>query len=107
MEESTRVRSAALFASLGHPTRIAIVELLADQKLSVNEISEALGLGQSSTSQHLAALLRSGVLAVTPQATKRLYRTRGPRIGRVLALISEFCEVQGLKGDPEMDHAEL
>jgi len=100
MDEPTRVRSAALFAALGHPTRVSIVELLAEHERTVGEVSAALEIGQSSASQHLAALLRAGALAVTQRGTSRHYRLRGPRILRVVDLISEFCDVQGLKGEP-------
>lgn len=100
MDEAIRVRASALFNALGHPTRIAIVELLVERELSVGGVSAALSLGQSSASQHLAALLRAGVLDVTPRGTSRLYRIRGPRITRILDLMKEFCEVQGLKGEP-------
>lgn len=107
MDESTKLRVSALFASMGHPTRISIVEMLDRQAMSVGEISAALNLAQSSTSQHLAALLRAGVLDVTPRGTSRLYRVRGPRIMRMLNLIHEFCEVQGLRGEPQDEEREF
>lgn len=77
-----------------------MVEILIKQEMSVGEISVALDLAQSSASQHLAALLRAGVLDVTPIKTSRLYRVRGPRIAKIIELIKEFCDVQGLKGEP-------
>lgn len=107
MDEPTKARSAALFAALGHPTRISMVELLNKDEMSVGGVSAALDLAQSSASQHLAALLRSGVLDVTPRGTSRLYKVRGPRIAKILELIKEFCEVQGLKGEPLDEHSEL
>lgn len=103
MDEDKRARVAALFSAMGHSNRITIVELLSEEELSVGEISSRLGLGQSSASQHLAALLRSGVLTVTQRGTCRLYRVRGPRIPKILALITEFCEVQGLSGTPSSE----
>ncbi len=107
MDEPTKLRSAALFASLAHPTRISIVELLQKREMSVGEISAGLDLAQSSASQHLAALLRAGVLNVTPRGTSRMYGVRGPRILKILELIREFCDVQGLKGEPLDEHPEL
>ena len=107
MDDPTRTRAAALFASLGHPTRISIVQLLAERELSVGEIGHELDLAQSSASQHLSALLRAGVLAVTPKGTSRLYRVRGPRIIRIVEIIGEFCNVQGLKGEPSDEHIEF
>lgn len=68
--------------------------------MTVGEIPLALDLAQSSASQHLATILRSGVLDVTPRGTSRHYRVRGPRIAKILVLIKDFCEVQGLKGEP-------
>lgn len=100
MDEQTRIRAAALFAALGHPTRIRMVEHLTTKEMSVGEVASVLKLAQSSASQHLAALFRSGVLDVSQKGTSRLYRVRGPRIERILKLITEFCEVQGLKGEP-------
>lgn len=103
MDEPTKARASALFASLSHPVRISIVELLAEEAKSVGDIAHTMQLPQSNVSQHLAALLRSGVLNVTPKGTSRLYQVRGPRILRILDLIKEFCEIQGLKGEPTDD----
>lgn len=101
MEPQILVRSAALLASLGHPARIQIVCLLAEGDLNVSEITDALQLPQSNVSQHLAALLRTGVLRVTPKGTSRRYQVRGPRILKIIHLIHEFCQIQGLEGEPE------
>ena len=67
--------------------------------MSVNEICAALSLGQSATSQNLAALTRAGILVVEHKGANRIYRVRGPRIARILALIEEFCQVHELYGD--------
>lgn len=84
-----------------------MVELLIKEEMSVGDVASALDLAQSSASQHLAALLRSGVLDVTPRGTSRLYRVRGPRIAKILELIKEFCDVQGLKGEPLDEQSQL
>jgi len=101
MDEPIRVRAAAIFSVLGHPTRLQMLDLLAQQPLSVGALASSLGLAQSTASQHLAALLRVGALRVEPQGTTRLYHVRGPRLARMLDLMREFCEVQGLMGEPE------
>jgi len=69
--------------------------------MSVNDISAALSLGQSATSQHLANLTRAGILVVEQKGVSRVYRVRGPRIGRILALIEEFCHIHSLYGVTE------
>lgn len=69
--------------------------------MSVNDICAALDLGQSATSQNLAMLMQAGVLVADQKGTSRFYRVRGPRIGRILVLIEEFCHVHSLYGAPE------
>lgn len=102
MNEPVRIRAASLFSSLANPTRLRIVELLMAEPLSVNEICKRLQIGQSATSQNLAVLVRSGILACEPHGNLRVYKVRGPRIGRILTMIEEFCAIHSLYGDPEV-----
>lgn len=101
MNDLTRERASQLFSALSNPARLRIVELLCCTgtevaEMSVNEICSALALGQSATSQNLAALTRAGILVVESRGASRLYRVRGPRIRRILDLIEEFCQVHDL-----------
>ncbi len=98
MNERTRERASQLFSALSNPSRLRITELLCTAEMSVNEICAALSLGQSATSQNLAALTRAGVLVVEHRGASRIYRVRGPRIARILALIEEFCQIHELYG---------
>lgn len=101
MNDQTRLRAGQLFAALSNPSRLRITELLCHAEMSVNDICSALSLGQSATSQNLATLTRAGVLVVEHKGANRIYRVRGPRIARILALIEEFCTVHDLYGVPE------
>ena len=56
------VLKSDFFRVLGHPARIKILELLRDGERSVSELQAALALDSGGTSQHLAALKRSGLL---------------------------------------------
>ena len=103
MSPATRHRASLLFAALSHPVRLQIVERLADEEMTVGEVAEAMGIGQSGASQHLSQLARAGVLKQTRKGTQRLYRIRGPRIAKILNLIAEFCKVHGLYGEPTRD----
>lgn len=98
MNEPTRERASQLFSALSNPSRLRITELLCHTEMSVNEICAALSLGQSATSQNLAALTRAGILVVEHKGSNCIYRIRGPRITRILALIEEFCQVHELYG---------
>ena len=54
---------AESFKVLSVETRIKIIELLKAGPLSVNTIAEALGISQSSVSQHLRILKQAGLVA--------------------------------------------
>lgn len=101
MNERTQERASQLFFALSNPARLRITALLCHSDMSVNEICSALSLGQSATSQNLAILTRAGILVMEQKGAARIYRVRGPRIARILALIEEFCQVHELYGAPE------
>ena len=55
-DEETSQRLADVFGALSDPTRLRIVEALAQEELCVCDLSAALGLSQSGTSHHLRTL---------------------------------------------------
>jgi len=60
---ASQKRTAELMKALGHPARIAIVELLADcQSCICGDITDQLPLAQSTVSQHLKALKKAGII---------------------------------------------
>lgn len=60
--------------ALADPTRRAIVEHLARQELSVNELAAPFGLSQPTISHHLKVLLEGGIVVKRNAGTRRLYR---------------------------------
>jgi DNA-binding transcriptional ArsR family regulator len=100
MEEDVLLRISALFAALGNPVRVRIVQELSVEPQMVTVLAEKLGIGQPNASQHLAVLERVGLISVKAVGTSRVYGIRGPRVARLLETVSEFCEVHGLKGLP-------
>jgi ArsR family transcriptional regulator len=75
---------------LGHPTRVRILEVLKEGERSVREIQAALNLNSSSTSQHLGALRKQGLLESRRQGTSVFYRVRDPRIFQLLAVTRQI-----------------
>ena len=92
------VTKAALFRTLGHPTRVRILELLRDGERTVGALQEALGLDSSGTSQHLAALRRVGIVESRREGTSAHYRVTGPEVFDLLdagrALIARTLQEQ-------------
>lgn len=67
---------ASWFRALADPTRVQIVEYLARQArpMSVGEIVAAVGLAQSTVSQHLKVLAEVRFVLAEPVGTARHYR---------------------------------
>jgi ArsR family transcriptional regulator len=77
---------ANLFRVLGHPARVRILELLRDHgEHAVGALQLALGLGEGSTSQHLAALRRVGLVESRREGTTIFYRVDDTRVFDLLA----------------------
>jgi DNA-binding transcriptional ArsR family regulator len=60
--------------ALADPTRRAIIEALRAGPLPVGHIARSLPVSRPAVSQHLRVLCDAGLLAVTPQGNRRLYR---------------------------------
>jgi ArsR family transcriptional regulator, arsenate/arsenite/antimonite-responsive transcriptional repressor len=77
--------------SIASETRINILLLFLDgQERTVNQIVEAIGLGQPAISEHLALMKRSGVLVSKKQGKQVYYRPDRIRIVRYLDTLSQF-----------------
>ncbi len=77
--------------SIASESRINILLLFLDgQERTVNEISQAVGLGQPTTSEHLAIMKRSGVLASEKRGKEVYYKPDRLRIARYLEILSEM-----------------
>ena len=76
LDRESAERFAGWFKALADPTRVQLVSLLATQKrpMSVGEIVEASGVGQSTVSHHLKALAEVRFVLSEAQGTARLYR---------------------------------
>jgi DNA-binding transcriptional ArsR family regulator len=90
MPDSLRRFKADIFQALAHPTRIAIIELLAEGELSAGALIEKLGMEQANVSQHLA-VLRGKQLVINRKAGNQVfYSVRDPIILKVLALMRRY-----------------
>jgi DNA-binding transcriptional ArsR family regulator len=108
MADTLRRFKADIFQALAHPTRIAIIELLADGELSAGELMKKLGVEQANVSQHLA-VLRAKQLVVNRKAGNQVfYSVRDPIIIKVLALMRRYFQKnlkEALQMLAEMDKA--
>src|SRR5262245_17563367 len=61
-------------AALADPTRMRIVEALADRALSVNDVVAMFTVSQPTISRHLRVLREAGLVSVEPRGSSRFYR---------------------------------
>ncbi len=84
--------------AMASESRLNILLLFLDgQERTVNQIAEAIGLGQPATSEHLAVMKRAGVLISEKQGKEVYYRPDRAQIIRSLetlsTLLKSCCEV--------------
>ncbi|MEX2578359.1 MAG: metalloregulator ArsR/SmtB family transcription factor [Verrucomicrobiales bacterium] len=82
--ESLAPHAAAVFKSLGHPARVAMVRQLAGGERCVCELVEAAGLGWSTVSRHLGVLREAGVVSDEKRGQQVFYRLELPCVARFL-----------------------
>jgi DNA-binding transcriptional ArsR family regulator len=76
LDRATAEEYASWFRALADPTRVQLVELLARRRepMSVGQIVAAMGLAQSTVSQHLKTLAAVRFVLVEPVGNARHYR---------------------------------
>jgi DNA-binding transcriptional ArsR family regulator len=65
--------SAALFRALGEPARLTLLRHLFTGEHSVRELTDHLGLAQSTVSTHLACLRDCGLVTVRQRGRSSIY----------------------------------
>ena len=76
---------ATFFQGLADPTRVRVLELLAERPRTVRELQDALGLAQGRVSSHLACLRWCGYVQGTVDGRFNRYRLVDARIRDILA----------------------
>lgn len=72
--ETDQQELAEFCKALGHPARVAIMNLLLERKTCVcGDISDVLPLAQSTVSQHLKALKKSGLIKGEVEGVRTCY----------------------------------
>ncbi|MBL7827847.1 MAG: winged helix-turn-helix transcriptional regulator [Saprospiraceae bacterium] len=77
--------------ALGHPARVAIMKVLAEQKTCIcGQIVEVLPLAQSTVSQHLKELLNAGLISGTVDGVKSCYCINWENFARFESIFKTF-----------------
>ncbi len=81
---------ANIFKALGHPSRLAIVEKLAQGECCVCDLVDLVNADYSTVSKHLAILKDVGVVDFTRDGKKMMYRLKVPCILRFMDCIENL-----------------
>ena len=91
-----------LFRALADPTRLRLLNLIADRELCVCYFVEILGVSQPKISRHLAYLRRAGLVAARRDGKWMHYRLAAPADDAVAGVLRET--LRHLRRKPEMRH---
>lgn len=76
--------AAALFRSLGDPTRLVLLQRLAAAEARVVDLTAELGLAQSTVSKHLACLRECGLVDFRVEGRQSFYALARPELRELL-----------------------
>ncbi|MFI9270850.1 ArsR/SmtB family transcription factor [Kitasatospora sp. NPDC052896] len=92
---------AQFFRTLGHPTRIRVLELLQDGPRPVRELLGELEIEPSSLSQQLAVLRRGNLVTATRVGNTVVYALSTPDVAELLRAARRILtEMVTDRGDP-------
>jgi ArsR family transcriptional regulator len=81
---------AELFRTLGHPTRIRVLELLQDGPKAVSELLTELDIEPSNLSQQLAVLRRAGIVVSSRQGSGVVYEFAAADVADLMRAARRF-----------------
>ena len=86
--------AARIFAALGQESRLGVLRLLlaaGPNGLPAGELADRLGMPASTTSFHLSALERTGLITATRQGRQIIYAVRIFALRELLVFLTEAC----------------
>jgi ArsR family transcriptional regulator len=85
---------ANVFKALGHPSRLLIVDVLADGELCVSDLTHLVGSDPSTVSNHLAVLRNVGLVVDEKRGQQVFYRLGAPCVTKIFHCLEELQEAR-------------
>jgi DNA-binding transcriptional ArsR family regulator len=85
---------ARICKAIADPKRLLIITELRGGAMTVGDLSEALDISQSNTSQHLAVLRDRGVVVAQKDGLNVYYKLTSKKVVRAIDLLREFMVEQ-------------
>ena len=94
-----------LFTGLADPTRLRIIELLADyEELPAGQIAEYFEMTRAGVSRHLRSLEDAGFVTVRLDAQRRMYRLNPEPFAEIDRWLGRYRQFWGSKFDSLRKH---
>lgn len=95
-------QASDLLKSIGNPHRLMLLCQMIERERTVGELAAALGIRESTTSQHLALLRKDGLVRPRREAQTIWYSIASVPAQRIMATLFElYCAPAPLCGDSE------
>ncbi|MFP5220386.1 MAG: ArsR/SmtB family transcription factor [Actinomycetes bacterium] len=94
-EPAALAPAAALFRALGDPNRLAILQHLALGEHRVRDLTDHLGLAQSTVSAHCQCLAGCGLIAARAEGRATVYSLAAPELLGLLAAAEDVLATTG------------
>jgi DNA-binding transcriptional ArsR family regulator len=85
-----RSATADVFNAVAEPRRRRIIDVLANQELSVNEIVDHFGWAQPLVSKHLRVLREVGLVEVRDEGRFRVYKANGQKLQPIHQWVRQY-----------------
>jgi len=93
MDETYQMR-AEVMKALAHPSRLRMVDALAEREMCVCELQEIVGSSMPTVSRHLAQMKNAGIVAARRDGNQVYYRLLVPCVLRVFGCIDEVLRAE-------------
>ena len=80
---------ASICHTLANAKRLEIIDHLSRGELSVTQLAETLGIGQSNLSQHLAIMREKGIVTTRRDGLNVFYKLSNPKIVKACDLMRQ------------------
>lgn len=91
--DEKRIKTAGFAKALGHPARIAILEILARRDTCIcGDITDQLPLAQSTVSQHLKALKSAGIIKGEIDGVRTCYCLDEENLAELKTIMETFLK---------------
>lgn len=90
--DARALRTTAIFSALSDPTRLRILEALAEVELCVCDLAEVVGISQSGVSHQLRLLRDRGLVAFRREGNRAVYRLADEHVRSLIATGFEHAD---------------